>query len=98
MCQPYLCTTAPQQTVCQRVADFFPERGVFVVVPGVPAHTTLAECRVRPLVLARTISGGSRSPKESQTRLRLASLSGTWMAQGLNPFSQCLALLTQLHP
>lgn len=39
-------------------------------------------------------SGGSRSPKGSATRMGLASLFGTWMAQHLNPFHQCLALLT----
>src|SRR5947209_8269973 len=54
----------------------------------------LAERSVRPLVIARKISGGTRSPKGSQTRMGLASLFGTWMAQGLNPFHQCLALLS----
>ena len=97
ICQPYVRTTAPQQVLCQRVEDFLPELFVFVAVPGVPAHNNLAERSVRPLVIARKISGGSRSPKGSQTRMGLASLFGTWMAQGLNPFSQCLALLTQPH-
>lgn len=96
ICQPYVCMTAPQQTLCKRVEDFLPELFVFVAVPGVPAHNNLAERSVRPLVIARKISGGSRSPKGSQTRMGLASLFGTWMAQGLNPFSQCLALLTRL--
>jgi len=97
ICQPYVRTTAPQQVLCQRVEDFLPELFVFVAVPGVPAHNNLAERSVRPLVIARKISGGSRSPKGSQTRMGLASLFGTWMAQGLNPFSQCLALLTHLN-
>ena len=34
----------------------------------------------------------ARSPKGSETRMGLASLFGTWMAQGLNPFHRCLAL------
>lgn len=72
----------------------FAELFVFVAVPGVPAHNNLAERSVRPLVIARKISGGSRSPKGSQTRMGLASLFGTWVAQQLNPFRQCLALLT----
>jgi transposase len=67
---------------------------VFVAMPGVPAHNNLAERSIRPLVIARTISGGTRSPKGSETPMGLASLFGTWMAQGLNPFQQCLALLT----
>ena len=73
---------------------FLPELFVFVAVPGVPAHNNLAERSVRPLVVARKISGGTRSPKGSQTRMALASLFGTWMAQHLNPFQQCLAFLT----
>jgi transposase len=94
LCQPYVQTAAPQQTLCKRVEQFLPELFVFVAVPGVPAHNNLAERSVRPLVIARKISGGTRSPKGSETRLGLASLFGTWMAQGLNPFQQCLALLT----
>jgi transposase len=94
LCQPYVHSTAPQHTLCQRVERFLPEMFVFVAVPGVPAHNNLAERSVRPLVIARKISGGTRSPKGSETRMGLASLFGTWMAQGLNPFQQCLALLT----
>ncbi|HEY6406700.1 MAG TPA: transposase, partial [Ktedonobacteraceae bacterium] len=89
LCQPFAHTTAPQHPLCERV-----ERFVFVAVPGVPAHNNLAERSVRPLVIARKISGGTRSPQGSQTRMGLASLFGTWMAQYLNPFHQCLALLT----
>jgi transposase len=94
ICQPYVRTTTPQHTLCERVQRFLPELFVFVAVPGVPAHNNLAERSVRPLVVARKISGGSRSPKGSETRMGLASLFGTWVAQQLNPFRQCLALLT----
>lgn len=98
LCQPYVQQDVPQQTLCKRVERFLPELFVFVAVPGVPAHNNLAERSVRPLVIARKISGGSRSPKGSETRMGLASLFGTWMAQGLNPLSQCLAFLTQPNP
>jgi transposase len=94
LCQPYAHTAAPQHTLCERVELFLPELFVFVAVPGVPAHNNLAERSVRPLVIARKISGGTRSPKGSATRMGLASLFGTWTAQQLNPFRQCLALLT----
>ena len=51
------------------------------------------------LQVMRKVSGGSQSPKGSATRMALASLFGTWRAKGLNPFAECLALLTQLsHP
>jgi transposase len=94
LCLPYVRTTAPQHTLCERVEQFLPELFVFVAVPGVPAHNNLAERSVRPLVIARKISAGTRSPKGSATRMGLASLFGTWTAQHLNPFRQCLALLT----
>ena len=98
LCQPFVRSSAPQHTLCERVERFLPELFVFVAVPGVPAHNNLAERSVRPLVIARKISGGTRSPKGSQTRMGLASLFGTWLAQGLNPFHQCLALLTSQSP
>jgi transposase len=94
LCAPYVQTSTPMQTLCKRVETFLPELFVFVAVPGVPAHNNLAERSVRPLVVARKISGGTRSPRGSETRLGLASLFGTWMAQKLNPFHQCLALLS----
>ncbi|MBV9228464.1 MAG: transposase, partial [Chloroflexi bacterium] len=98
LCRPYLRTSAPQVGLCERVERFVPELFVFVAVPGVPAHNNLAERSVRPLVIARKISGGSRSPKGSDTRMGLFSLFGTWAAQGLNPFVQCLGLLSlQIH-
>jgi len=98
LCQPFAHTLAFQHTLCERMERFLPEMFAFVAFPGVPAHNNLAERSVRPLVIARKISGGSRSPHGSTTRMGLASLFGTWIAQGLNPFSQCVALLTQANP
>ena len=93
VCVPFLQTQTPMHTLCERVERFLPELFVFVAYPGVPSDNNLAERSVRPLVIARKISGGTRSPKGSSTRMGLASLFGTWVAQGLNPFHQCLALL-----
>ncbi len=98
LCVPYVRTPAPMHTLCERVERFLPELFVFVARPEVPSHNNLAERSVRPLVIARKISGGSRSPKGSDTRMALFSLFGTWAAQGLNPFFQCLAQLSQEHP
>jgi transposase len=95
VCAPYAHTSAPQHTLCERVERFLPELFVFVAIPGVPAHNNLAERSVRPLVIARKISGGTRSPQGSQTRMALFSLFSTWIAQGLDPFSQCLSLLSR---
>jgi transposase len=95
LCAPYAHTSSPLHTLCERVERFLPELFVFVAVPGVPAENNLAERSVRPLVIARKISGGTRSPQGSDTRMGLFSLFGTWAAQGLNPFLQCLAVLSQ---
>ncbi len=98
LCAPYVHTSSPLHTLCKRVERFLPELFVFVAVPGVPAENNLAERSVRPLVIARKISGGTRSPEGSDTRMGLFSLFGTWAAQGLNPFLQCLAVLSQNQP
>jgi len=95
LCAPYAHTSSPLHTLCERVERFLPELFVFVAVPGVPAENNLAERSVRPLVIARKISGGTRSPAGSATRMGLFSLFGTWAAQRLNPFLQCFAVLSQ---
>jgi hypothetical protein len=95
LCAPYAHTSSPLQTLCKRVERFLPELFVFIARPEVPSDNNLAERSVRPLVIARKISGGSRSPTGSQTRMALFSCFGTWAARGLNPFLHCLALLSQ---
>jgi hypothetical protein len=85
-------------TLCERVERFLPKLFVFVARPEVPAHNNLAERSVHPLVIARKISGGTRSRNGSQTRMALFSLFGSWAAQGLNPFFHCLATLAQPNP
>lgn len=97
LCAPFAHTTAPMHTLCERVERFLPELFVFVARPEVPSDNNLAERSVRPLVIARKMSGGSRSPKGSETHKALFSCFGSWAAQGLNPFLQCLALLSQPH-
>ncbi len=67
-----------------------------MLAPGLSADNNLAERRIRPLAVARKISGGTRSPEGSEARMRLASLFATWQARGLNPFTACLALLVSL--
>ncbi|HEX5501565.1 MAG TPA: IS66 family transposase [Thermomicrobiales bacterium] len=91
-------STAPQATLCQRVDRFLDELFAFVRDPAVPADNNLAERRLRPLVVARKISGGTRSEDGSRVRMALASLVATWQAQGRDPFTACLALLRQPAP
>jgi len=83
----------PQATLCQRVDRFLDELFEFVLDPAVPADNNLAERSLRPLVIARKVSGGTRSAAGSQTRMALASLFGTWLAQGRDPLAACHDLL-----
>ena len=101
LCQP--CWAAdcavPQTTLCRRIDRFLDELLAFVADPAVPPDNNLAATRrsgcpgLRPLVIARTISGGSRSAEGSRTRMALASLFATWHAQGRDPLAACHRLL-----
>lgn len=85
----------PCWALAKRLLRHQEELFLFVLVPGLPADNNLAERSIRPVVIMRKISGGSRSAEGSKTRLTLASLLGTWQARGLNPFSECLSALQQ---
>lgn len=84
----------PAQTLSKRMLDHEHELFVYVRVVGVSADNNLAERSVRPLAVARKISGGSRSKEGAATRMRLQTLFGTWLAKGLNPLAECLRMLT----
>jgi transposase len=85
----------PCQALAKRLLRHQDELFLFVLIDGLAADNNLAERSLRPLVVARKISGGTRSPEGSKTRMALASLFQTWRARALNPFMQCLAVLAQ---
>jgi transposase len=85
----------PCQALAKRLLRHEDELFQFVLVAGLSADNNLAERSIRPLVVVRKISGGSRSPEGTRTRMALASLFETWQARGLNPFVECLHLLSQ---
>lgn len=94
LCAPYLgLAQAPQRVLCERITKHLRELFVFVENPAVPPTNNAAERSLRHLVTARKISGGTRSPTGSATKMLLASLFGTWRLQGLDPLLQCRALL-----
>ena len=84
---------APQRVLAHRIVKHLHELFVFVIDPAVPATNNLAERSLRPAVIARKISGGTRSPKGSQTRMGLMSLLGSWRAQGKGQLQGCRELL-----
>lgn len=83
----------PCRALSKRVLRHQDELFQFVLVAGLEADNNLAERSLRPLVVVRKISGGTRSPQGSQTRMTLASIFATLVARRLNPFSECLALI-----
>ncbi|HEU5432875.1 MAG TPA: IS66 family transposase, partial [Thermomicrobiales bacterium] len=52
-----------------------------------------AERALRPLVIARKISGGTRSTQGSRTRMLLQSLIATWDLRGLDSLGELLVLV-----
>lgn len=87
--------THPCHTLCKRLLLHLEGLFQFVRQPGLSADNNLAERSVRPVVVMRKVSGGSQSERGSHTRMTLASLFSTWRANGLNPFNECLFLLSQ---
>ncbi|MHB1417052.1 MAG: IS66 family transposase [Chloroflexota bacterium] len=84
---------AVQARLCRRIRRYAKELFVFVAEPGVPADNNQAERSLRHLVTSRKISGGTRSDAGTDSKMALATVFGTWRAQGLNPFLECRALL-----
>ncbi len=83
----------PCRALAKRVLRHQDELFQFVLVAGLAADNNLAERSLRPLVVVRKISGGSRSPQGSQTRMILATIFATLKARSFNPFHGCLALI-----
>jgi hypothetical protein len=87
-------SAAPQQILCARIVRYLGELLTFVREPDVPPDNNAAERSLRHLVTSRKISGGSRSPEGTATKMALATLFGTWRAQGSNPYLACRQLLS----
>ena len=94
---PYLraqCPEAvPQSILSQRIESYLRELFVFVEHPEVPSENNAAERALRPAVIGRKISGGTRSAKGSDTKTTLMTLFHTWQLQGKDPIHQCRKLL-----
>ena len=60
LAKPYLGVDCPQRVLAQRIERFLPELFVFVEHPQVPSENNAAERAIRPEVIARKISGGTR--------------------------------------
>jgi hypothetical protein len=85
---------SPQAGLCARIARYRTDRFTFVADPAVPPTHNAAARALRPLVIARKISGGTRSKPGSQTRMILQSLVATWERRGLDPIAEFHRLLS----
>ena len=94
LCRPCLDDpSAAQAKLCRRVEQHIKELFVFVAETAVPPDNNAAERSLRHLAVSRKVSGGTRSPQGTETKMTLASVFGTWRAQGRNPLSACRQLL-----
>ena len=97
--QPFLAVpSTPQHVLCKRIERFRAELFVFVADPRVPGDNNAAERSLRPCVVARKISGGTRSEKGSKTRTTLMTLFGTWKLQGKDLLETCRQMLLSSTP
>ena len=87
----------PAHAMCKRLRRHEDEPFHFVRQQNVAATNNLAERVIHPLVTAPKISGGSRSPAGTQSRMVLHSLFTTWTAIGYSTLEACLALICG-HP
>ena len=95
ICKPYVGSDAPMSVLCQRVERFLPELFTFTADPRAAAANNAAERSLRPTVVSRKISGGTRSEQGSETKSVLASLFGTWRLRGCNPYQALNSILSQ---
>jgi hypothetical protein len=93
LARPYLQTGLPQQTLARRIHRYRGRLFVFVSEPAVPPDNNAAERAIRPYVMIRKVSGGTRSAAGSLTQSVLLSLFGTWHLRGIDPLTACQQLL-----
>jgi hypothetical protein len=91
---PYLKDqNAPQRVLANRIGKHLSELFTFMELPGCPSGNNAAERAIRPAVIARKVSGGTRSANGSQTRTTLMSIFGTWALQGRDPLKACTDMI-----
>lgn len=92
--EPYLKDkNAPQHVLSKRICQYLPELFTFVEHPGVASSNNAAERAIRPAVIIRKTSGGTRSARGSQTKTRLMSVFATWALQGKEPIQACTQMI-----
>jgi DNA-directed RNA polymerase subunit N (RpoN/RPB10) len=89
LCPEEMASDRPEVTLAKRIRRYQQELFTFVRELDVPATNNAAERNLRPLVIARKISGGTRSAAGSQTRMVLATVLATARLNGQDPSAAC---------
>jgi hypothetical protein len=89
LCPDAVDPTRPHATLVKRIRRYIGELFTFVRELEVDPTNNAAERSLRPLVIARKISGGTRSDAGSQTRVILYSICATARLQGKDPAAIC---------
>jgi len=84
---------APQHKPAKLICRYLPELFTFVEHPNVASSNNAAERAIRPAVISRKISGGTRSARGSQTKSRLMSVFATWKLQGKDSIAACADMI-----
>lgn len=91
--RPYEQSSVPQHTLAKRIRKHILGLFTFVEHPDVPSENNAAERAIRPFVILRKVSGGTRSKQGSDTQAILMSLFGTWILRHQNTMDECAKML-----
>jgi transposase len=89
----YCQSALPQHVLAERIRKHLRELFVFVEYLDVPADNNPAERAIRPYVVQRKISGGTRSEHGSRTQVILLSLFQTWKLRGQDLLLACQEMI-----
>ena len=93
VCPATLAPDRPEAVLAARIRRSIKELFTFGRDPAVSPTNKAAERSLRPLVIARKISGGTRSEVGSRDRMVLASVLGTALVRGEDLTATCLQFL-----
>ncbi len=88
----------PGGALCKRLLRHDEELFQYVAQAEVAATNNLSERKLRPIAVVRHISGDTKSPAGSETRMILHSLYSSWAGRGLDPMAECLKMLGAQTP
>jgi hypothetical protein len=94
LAKPFVDAEVPHRTLSRRIMNFSNEMLTFVEHPDVSPDNNAAERAIRPLVILRKVTGGTRSDQGSATLSVLMSLFATWQLTTTNTTESCRYMLT----